>query len=240
MSFNEIVNSIYSKNKPIVFLDTCVFLDILRVPYRENLNISNLECYKRIKLKALSNEIVLVTNDLVQEEFTNNFDSTYSELEKTSRKANDSLDRFLKSINFFSIEEEINLELEIYKSDWLLNIESFSKDFLKQAIILPVQDTDRLKATNRVVLSKAPSRKGGSLKDCIIFESLLSFCKALRDQDFDQLICFVTSNTKDFGDINDCKVLESLNLLDIKFANQLHHAYKEIGFVLNTENDVGS
>ncbi len=228
-----IIDKIIEKKVPLIFLDTCVFLDVLRVPYREEMEFSNLACVKAIMDKVESNEIILITNSLTKDEFYSNIENTFSDLKKQSKAIESQFDKLFKSIKFFTLEDITSTHTFNSQDTWLMTIKSFCIDFLNKAIILQIKDAERTRATFRVELNNPPSRKGGSVKDCIIFESLLSLCSTLRERNFNQSIFFVTSNTKDFGNINNCKVFSELDNLNIKFANQMHHVYSELGFTLD-------
>ena len=72
-----------------------------------------------------------------------------------------------------------------------------------------------MNAHNRVIRNQAPSQKGKSeSKDCLIIEHYIKLATKLRNQSFDKNIVFISSNTSDFGDVQNLKAP-----LDTQFKN---------------------
>lgn len=55
-------STIIQRNKPVILVDTCALIDIIRIPHRLNIKISHLEGAKEIFKKVAKMELSIVLN----------------------------------------------------------------------------------------------------------------------------------------------------------------------------------
>jgi len=85
--------------------------------------------------------------------------------------------------------------LELHK-----HVKQLSESLLNQCLISQIEDSHSIKGMNRVYKNHAPAKQGKpEPKDCAIVETFLDMGKQLRGSNFDQTICFLTSNINDYG-----------------------------------------
>ncbi|MFZ5811701.1 MAG: hypothetical protein ACOY4F_06630 [Thermodesulfobacteriota bacterium] len=186
---------------PILFVDTCAILDILRLPFREN-NPTTAKSYLDSAQHALqlskSNNLRIIILPNVPTEYSDNFQETKNELSRHISKSVQGLKVLealhLSRANQLSVPNLLSIDTEAF-------LEKICNDFISNGIHIFQENTITLRATNRVIKSIPPSRKG-TIKDCIIYEHGLEICSLLRKQGFTEKIVFLTSNTKDYCDGN--------------------------------------
>jgi len=85
---DEVCAVITAKPAPVLFLDTCTILDVLRAPCRESIAVEEISAAMAlIKLNGQHTPGVwLVTNETVHGEWTANLDTVRTELERESKK----------------------------------------------------------------------------------------------------------------------------------------------------------
>jgi len=192
-------STIIQTDKPVILIDTCALLDIVRVVHRSNINISYLEGAKEIVKKAANKELSIVLTSTVENEFNIHLAQVCTELERHIArldKENTDLINVIESLGLsykFSIDGLSGLKVSE-------KLRSIAQEFHDNALTLEYDDECGKKAHARVARYQAPARRGKSeSKDCLIVEHYLKLVKGLREKSFAKNIVFVTSNTTDFG-----------------------------------------
>ena len=74
--------------KTVLFIDTCIFLDIVRSPIRENINNTEVESAINILriVEKPNPAIMIVINETIKDEWESNIESTIEELKKEIKK----------------------------------------------------------------------------------------------------------------------------------------------------------
>jgi hypothetical protein len=210
-----LVNRILTQPAPVLFLDTCALLDIIRVPFRE-VSVNLIVATNDIILKASTNHLWIVTLALVEKEWRDNAGNVSIELEKHLQKLHDNLVKFSDTL------DKIETGTPFYKTDLRrFEIEQklyhLSEKLLKTAITMENDDNCKIKAMNRVSTDAAPagSKHGkNEAKDCMIIEHYLCLCQELRNNAFAEKCLFLSSNTQDYGHPQRLRPP-----LDVEFAN---------------------
>ncbi len=197
----DAVSEIINQPTPVLFLDTCALLDVIRLPFRQK-SPTTAKAY----LDSAKNAIQLINEKrlrililpLIQKEYEDNFPKTNDELSRHIREVIQRLE-VLASLHQSSPQELVIPDL------LSLNTESFLEKICNDLFLLGMhinQNNDLvLKASDRVVRNIPPSKKG-TIKDCIIYEHCLEIASLLRNQGFTEKIVFFTSNTDDFCENN--------------------------------------
>lgn len=197
----ELVESICALPRPLMFLDTAGILDILRVPFRPELQVDIINSAAALveDLSVAPRRIWVVSTANVAQEFYARREGVLQELSTRMSNLTQSIGRLSR------IARLVVPERRVTELDWL-------DSTLEQRVLGVV---DRLvasmslfrgtpdcvgRARDRLWAGLPPASKSKQeFKDCEIFEEFLELAGALRRASFDQPIVFVTPNSKDYG-----------------------------------------
>ncbi|EJY0884548.1 PIN domain-containing protein [Vibrio cholerae] len=221
-SLQDLCNKIIAEsNKPVLFLDTCVLLDVIRVSSRDGANVNTISTVNDL---VNTDSMWLIISDVVNSEWLQNVDKVYSEADNHLKSLGKGLVQFqsalaqLPSLGTFSYTKRPH--------DY--NIPSLLKDLSNQlrekALVIDFDTECAGKAMLRVVSNKAPSALGkDESKDCTIYEHYLELGKQLRAASFSNEIVFASSNKADFGEPEKLRapIDSELSELNIRFVNSL-------------------
>lgn len=203
----ELCATIVTKPAPVLFLDTCTILDVIRTPYRDSIPVEEIAVAK--KLLQLADqpvpEVWLVTNETVHGEWLSNLDAVKLELEREAKKIERQRSKFLEAVDMlYEIKHETGHKVEYLKLSE--HLENLSNRILSVSKKIHIADSHTLKGMNRVRKYLVPARRGKQeAKDCEIFEAFLDIGQSLRSKGFSDTICFVTANSDDYGKPTDPK-----------------------------------
>ncbi|MGB3691194.1 MAG: hypothetical protein WBG70_09460 [Spirulinaceae cyanobacterium] len=206
MSINQLeigdaVDEIINEPTPILFVDTCVLLDLIRLPFRQK-KPTTARAYLDSAENAIrltkEKKLKIVILPLIQKEFEDNFAKTKSEL---SHHIKDTISRMEVLISLHSSGLEKLSIPDSLSSKTELVLEKACRDLLSLGIHVKQHDELVLKANERVVNNIPPSTKG-AIQDCIIYEHCLKISSLLRNQGFTEKIMFFTSNSNDYCERN--------------------------------------
>ncbi|TGO03379.1 hypothetical protein PN36_07785 [Candidatus Thiomargarita nelsonii] len=138
----------------------------------------------------------LVAASIVPSEFKTIVQYTEFERVKFLSDLQDSVENFHTACN--SVELAVGTMYQFHPSSLPTILRNIAQFILDNCIILNNQDNLKLRALDRVVFQKAPARKGGQIKDCIIVEEYLELAQQLHSSEFSCPLVFISSNTKDF------------------------------------------
>lgn len=206
---------VVSLRAPVLMLDTCVLLDVVRDITRHDVQLVNVKAAMAIlQASESSSDLVVLMAEQVSTELRDN-------LPDVEAGAKTSLDNFLAQAERV---DEVAAEFGAvgkmatsHLADHVARARSTMDRWERAA--LPVTPSKEVpgRAVQRVVNAIAPSRKGkDSTKDCLIVETYLEAAKQLRLAGFTGKIVFGSSNTNDYVD----KVTKQLHrTLEDEFAS---------------------
>lgn len=214
---------------PVIFLDTCALLDIIRAPQREEIQNKIVSVSSDFILKATANpkEIWMVITTLVNAEWHDHFPKIEEELIKHIKHIDRNLvDLRIVANELLSINTINPGRFAELKLPELLRMRTQS--LLDAAVILEENDDCIRRARQRLVMGKPPAKKGKQeYKDCEIIEHYLAFCRELCNNGFQEKCVFVSSNKNDFCD-NTRKLHPILqgefDTVRLKYAADIAHA----------------
>lgn len=226
MSIDAIAKKIAQTPAPVLFFDTCVFLDILRVVHREQLPIGQSSAVRTlIDLSEDVNRLVwLVTCDIVLHEIDTNIDGVLRDAENEIEKRTEQRKRYIEVVKDAT---QVPVEHGYRGSSQALlsHFQELMNLLRSKCEILPKDKDHADKAVDRVILAKAPSSKGkNETKDCLILEVFLDLAVKLKDQAYPSPIYLVTSNSSDFGSPGEPKIKSDLDQSGTELVNNLEHA----------------
>lgn len=196
--------TIYTTNpKPILFWDTCGILDYIRFVYRENNGVDTLNAMLEIANKINNNEIYSVSSELLAIEWDDNVGKAMGEMKDSLKKTTAYYSLGVETINKFYSSTYTSLDLAAYRLEEMLR--DISLNIAVQTHYLIFKDISNA-ALTRVALKSPPSntsqKKGGEIKDCVMWESMLHLCDEIN-----KIIpsgcpnkVFYTVNVNDFED----------------------------------------
>jgi hypothetical protein len=197
----DLAAAVIARPCPLLFLDTAAILDILRVPFRHELQVKILDSAVTTVDDALADPKLVwaVTTANVIQEFEANRESIKKELGAHISKLNQSVARVSSVAKILFPERRIgSLEWQELKlEERLLSI----MDRLVDSLVL-FRGTMACvsNARNRLWAGLHPASKAKyEFKDCEIFEEFLELVGLLRGQGFAETAVFVTSNGNDYG-----------------------------------------
>lgn len=213
LSVEEICRRICNSLVPILFFDTCIFLDILRSPYRDNINVDAISAaLSIIKMsESSSNSVWLLTNETVHTEWEENIANVKQELEKEIKILECKRENLVIAANVILKIDHAHGQ-ELTSLNLHNHLEILSRNLLNHCLIVEQEDSHCAKGMQRSIKCLAPAKKGKhEPKDCVIFEAFLDISEGVRKLGYRGKIYFLTSNSSDYGKSNNPFVIEELN-----------------------------
>lgn len=232
LSIDKAVERICALNIPVLILDTCVLLDIVRVPLRAKTSKranSVLHSSLRIRDMVISREqaAIIVIPPIVPKEWGDNIDKTVEEVKKHLYKLDSSLDVALTGCELVNIPVKQRLDA-LDKLGLEKKLEEVSRELLYSGLWLDEDNDIYLCGSKRATNRMAPG-ENGLVKDCIIYQHSLELLIRLRKNSFSRKCLFMTSNTEDFclgpKFIPKEPIAEELKQVSTGFATRWDQAY---------------
>ena len=231
INIQDIIDKLSSEDRPIIFIDTCSIIDIIRAPIRDGIIIvETLNKYLNSIEDSIS-PINFILPSYFEKEFNEHYDDTKKEVYDTLNKAK------LKIKYIDDINGKLNIKSKMHNDivfDETINTLDFMTEYL---LLFSCILDDTLRFSNEAMLRMgsniAPSKKGKeSIKDCHNFEELLFISKNLRVNGFSKAIIFCSSNKNDY--YKDSKlnpyIKNELDCVNVIFTTDLSWAFHECGF----------
>ena len=196
-SISDILKIVIDNPKPVIFIDTCALLDIVRAPIREDIPAENIAA--SIDLYN-SKDIWLIASEIVTTEWNDNV----AEVERTTLNTIKSLHKnlliFKNSVKNSPTPKKWNYNYDITSFDIEKVLKQISSKLIGKLNIINIDADCNNKAAVRVIKGIAPSKKGKSeFKDCAIIEHYLELASRLKANSFKNKLIFITSNKNDYG-----------------------------------------
>ncbi|MFM6040019.1 MAG: PIN domain-containing protein [Sphaerospermopsis kisseleviana] len=225
ISSTELSEVIISAPAPVLFLDTCIILDIIRSPFRDNICTNEISASLELIRKAEANNrsVWLVTNEIVYTEWKENIENVKMELTKEIEKAKITREKMINAANIiFDFNYDFGQTIETLNLPEHLG--NLSKILLDKCEKIAIDDSHYVEAMKRINKCDAPAQRGkNSAKDCQIFAAFLDIGKQLRNKNFQNNICFITTNFQDYGKPNAPKspIDQEIASINAKYLNRL-------------------
>jgi len=188
------VATIQAHPAPVVLLDTCTLLDIVRAPNRGA--ASTVEAATELLAGANKNPatVYLVIGCPTPTEWNEHVDEAVADCAAAIASVN----AVAQAWGFLGVAGIPALPMHALPLPERLK--DLSNELLDVAILLD-KDADALsRAIERVINSKLPARKGGKgAKDSVILEHAIGLTDELRNAGFGEICVFASSNTHDFA-----------------------------------------
>lgn len=192
------------RDVPVLVIDTCSLLDIIRIPTRVDNNYKRAETILEKSSQSLSMatenppKLSIVIPPLVPDEWKRNQPKISRETEGHFSKLDSMIEVADVLANALSSESRLTSFSDLKLHDDLSDI---SMKLLYSGIWLSSDEDIRRRAVDRALLPEAPA-KHGTFKDCIIYEHCRELFSQLRGKGLSKKLVLFTSNTDDFCEPN--------------------------------------
>jgi len=193
------VAQIRGDDRPVLLLDTCILLDIIRVTMR-CLGTDFVQRANQLHglLTSAPPGCSLVVASMVHTEWNNNAPRTVNEVRVHLNQIQDQAIHFHEACNALGIA--LGYGPPAYPMVSLhTRLGDLSRQIIDLAIRLDPDGECSSRAVARVVGNLPPSQQGGEMKDCVIVEEYLELTRQLRANGFARKCVFCTSNVNDYG-----------------------------------------
>lgn len=230
-SFADAVAQISAANVPVLFLDTCILLDVVRAPARGLAKVVESASELVIRATLAPPQCRLVVGSFVPDEWSAHESDVLGLLEKHL----EAMDR--QAAHFHGLCTHLGIMVSFGPPDYARSalaakLHDLSRNLLALSLVLDRDPVAMARAYDRVAVSKRrPCRRGGELKDCQIFEECLEVGRQLRAVGFSRKLVFCTSNTEDYcapGVIPHPDVAADCAGVDFVFTTSLPWALNEL------------
>jgi len=201
---------------PVLMLDTCVLLDVVRDITRPDVQLHNVKAAMAM-LQAVESGTDLVV--LMAKQVSTELQCNLPDVEKDAEASLEKFRAQAQRVDYVAAEfGAVGAMATSHLIDHVARARSTMDRWERAALRVAPGPGVPAKAIHRVVNAIAPSRKGkDSTKDCLIVETYLEAAAQLRGASFTGKIVFGSSNTDDYVD----KASRKLHpVLDNEFASQ--------------------
>jgi hypothetical protein len=187
--------------KPVLFIDTCVWLDLAKSKADE-LIISVIEELMK------SNQVIVIMTDLIKTEFARNkkrvaesSTQRYTQEFKLVRKIIQTYADMENREKTLSAIDEVSHKLPLLSDTVYFSINRIEEIF-RRSLNVVISNYIKLKAIERATQKKAPFHKNkNSMDDALLIETYGALLNKNRNKDYKFI--FVSYNVNDFSDPND-------------------------------------
>jgi hypothetical protein len=218
-----VVTALTSNPAPVLYLDSCILLDIVRAPRR---NKSSEVWAAQVFLTAVgktSKTIHLLIGTPTPREWSDHIGETVDDC----TGAIDSCNAVSAICGYLALPTVAPLPTGVFGLPGMLR--QLSSDLLAAAVLISHDAAALSRAVDRVIASVIPAKPGGKgAKDAVILEHAVETTARLRAAAFTQPCIFVSSNTKDFaasGSTNlHPQLAPTFTTIQLEYATSLTHA----------------
>lgn len=223
MSIGRIVAAISGSPAPVVFLDSCTLLDVVRAPLRNKASDVQVARLFLTSVQKTPKTVHLVIGSPTQTEWNEHIAKTESEC----ANAIDCCNAVAAVCGYMGMPAPPPLPSGTGGLPAILR--QLSADLLAAAVTMDHNASAMKRAINRIIASHLPARKGGTgAKDAVIVEHAVETTAQLRAAGFGQPCVFVSSNTKDFAAPSSTNLnpalLAAFTPINLLYATSLTHA----------------
>ena len=203
LSHNDLAVQIKKTVTPVLLLDTCSILDIVRAPTREQVSVHDIKAVHSLLDRATGStrQVSLVVTQQVIKEFEEHLDDVARDCCKAIRKASDSHAGILERIRALSLSNNLPGTVDLPSLGFPERSRCLAKQVIQASSVLKDRDDRELldNASFRSIEGRPPAKKGkDSIKDCLIIESYFRLARAVQDNKFSCKMVFITSNKHDY------------------------------------------
>lgn len=198
-TITDVVDQLVAMDRPVMFLDTCILLDVIRAIKRRYGGCVAAAHQLHVAATVAPVQCSLVVSHLVRHEWAIHEQDVVKE-------ANRHLDEIeAQSGHFHDACAVLGIHPMFPRANYsghgiTESLRDLSRQILDSGLEVDSDNDCSGRAIHRVIYNIPPSKKGGEAKDCTILEEYLAVCRLLEEASFSRRRVFCTSNTKDYGE----------------------------------------
>ena len=203
----EMASLAIASSTPILCLDTCALLDLMRDPTRKGRFTSDhaTAAISLLTHAAASGLMIILTKQALAE-LDQHMDMVQSECEKAIDQFDDTLRRALKLFAVHGAVPPGTLP-KLATLEFPNKARSLVKRYRQTANVVNEGQDVVSRAWNRVAMARAPAAPGKQeMKDCVIVENYLEITRQLRARGSAQTVVFLSSNSEDYTTASGAKL----------------------------------
>jgi PIN domain len=190
---------IVQANMPVLCLDTCSLLDMIRDPCRDTSQPHDaVAAMSLLQALEIGPRLVGLLADQVQVELDNHLAEVVAEAQRGLQRLRVHVTRVDGLVSAFGAA--VNTDL----SPWdhhVTNASNAVQQWIQASTVAPQSAAVQNRAFSRVMHAQAPARKGkDSLQDCVVLETYLEVVSELRRDGLTATVVFLSSNTNDYSE----------------------------------------
>ena len=191
------VDAIVAVGAPVLCVDTCIILDIMRDPTRETAKAHERQAaLDLLSMMETGNALTGLVAEQVQIEFANNAMTVQEEAVRALRKLREQVARIEAVAAVFGGVGKADLG---HLDDYVARSQAVNR-WMAAATRVDGSAEIAARALNRVNQVRTPAQRGkDSIKDCAVIETYLDMISKLRAGGLASKVAFVSSNTKDYA-----------------------------------------
>lgn len=228
-SIDEAVGVLLATDRPVLFLDTCVLLDVIRSTHRCLKGCAE-AAWNLAKLISSKPPVCsLVVSSLLPKEWSDNVQAVTDETIRHLRRMEEQATHFDEACRTLGIAV-VSTPTAFGKIGLAEALRDLSQSLIDRAVRLDEDSGCRVRAFERVVARVPPALKG-QVKDSAIIEEYLAICRGLKAAGFSRRRVYCTSNTSDYcepsGSLHSSLAVE-FAAHSLIFTTQLPWALREV------------
>lgn len=222
--------AIAAAGTPILLIDTCSLLDVMRDPTRETLRLHEHQAGLDLLAAVETGALVGIVAHQVTLEFAEHDQPVQGEADRALKKLRGQIDRVNRLSAILGASGPVDLT---HLDDHVARTRTIVGRWLRHLVPYKPDATILEKAIARMNGNVAPARRGkDSSKDCIIFETYLNFAAALRIEGLTAPIVFLSSNIREYltdSNVIKYEIEKDLTLSSISYASNMAMAKHQLG-----------
>lgn len=228
----DVVTRVQTVDVPVLFVDTCSLVDVIRAPLRFYELRGCIEAAQELLQLVAAQPIhcILVVASFVPDEWLAHAGTETDKLRKLLIETDEQAGRLHDFCGLAGITPPF--PQTGYRLLPLADrLHDLSRQLLDSALRLDPDQDCIIRAHGRASAYLPPSRKGGEVKDSTIIEECLEVCRCLQGVGFPRKQVFCSSNVKDYCETG-TRLRQNLAIdfgaVNLGFAASLHWAVHEI------------
>lgn len=198
MSFSpQDIASLVALDAPVLCVDTCTLLDVIRDITRESVALSDVSAGLTLLATAeLGSELIVLVAEQVTIELLTHIEGVEQEALRGLERFQTQASRIHYVADAYGAQGTLNAQ---YLDGHVDRARAVLDRWQSVARLVPHNDGVSSRAFRRVNEPRTPARRGKeSMKDCVIVEAYLETAHQLRSAGLRKPIVFASSNTKEY------------------------------------------
>jgi hypothetical protein len=225
----QLVADIVAAPAPVLFLDTCAILDVVRAPRDEKAVRSVAAAGALVDLaKCVPPAVHLVVSDIIPSEWNANLASARADAE-AAVKAYGYIADVIAAVPGMVGDHPLPLPQLTHLPDV---VEIASRTLLETCSVIDREPILLSPAMDRVLAKAPPAKKKNDVKDWYILEHYLAVSRELTARAFSHWLIFASSNTSDFAEAGTRKphpdLVADFSATGLRYAVSLDSAISQL------------